>query len=384
MVFDARRFLRFFYLWLFRSQWTRRRVAIAVASVIIVPVVEILNWVGLLLDRILFPRFSRQPVESPVFIVGNPRSGTTLLHRLLASDEERFSTMRMWEVLFAPSIVQRKLIGVMAAVDRRIGAPLGRRLGRVEEGWHESNVMHDVSLLAAEEDDYLFLHVWSALTIGLSSGLLEEARPYVYFDQALPEEERIGLMKFYRRCLQRHLYAHRHANTATRYLAKNPALCPKLGSVLAEFPDANIVYIVRNPLEAVPSYLSMMQFSWRVIGVPTEGDALRDFLLEMAAHWYRYPLERLARLPQGQYTLVNYEDLVRDPQRTVEKIYAHFGFELSPAYAAELHAQSEQSRRYQSLHAYAGEALGLSRERIITEFRDVFERFGFDTAPPQK
>ncbi len=381
MAFDFRRFLRFWYSWLFRSPWTRRRVCIAAASVIVVPVVVVFNWTFLLLDRLLFPGFSRRAVEAPVFIAGNPRSGTTLMHRLLAKDRERFSTMCMWEILFAPSVTQRKLAHALAALDRALGSPLGRRLGGVEEGWHQSNVMHEVSLLEPEEDDYLFLHVWSALTIGLSSGLLDEARPYVHFDQALPAHERTRLMKFYRRCLQRHLYAHGRDGAPVHYLAKNPALCPKLGSVLAEFPDAKIIYIARNPLQALPSYLSMMQFSWQVVGVPVDGEGLREFLLEMAAHWYRYPLERLARLASAQYFVVNYDDLVRDTRGTIEKIYSHFGFEVDPAFAAVLDVRSEQTRHYKSQHAYAGESLGLPRERIVTEFSDIFERFGFDTGP---
>lgn len=383
MLFDFRGFFRFTYLWLFRSRWTARRALIAVAFLLVVPLFELATWLCLLLDELLFRRYRRRRVDSPVFIIGNPRSGTTFLHRLLAEDSERFSTMRMWEILFAPSITQRRFARALAAIDRRTGLPLRRRWHGVERTWSEQNVMHRVSLFAPEEDDYLLLHAWSALTLGLSAGLLQEALPYTYFDTALPAKRRARIMTFYRRCIQRHLHdraARRDRNARpTRYLAKNPALCPKLDSLFAEFPDVKIVYLVRNPLEVLPSYLSMMRFSWRAVGVPVEGEALANYLLEMAGHWYRYPLERLAEAAEESYMIVRYDDLIRHPQRTVAEIYGRFGFDIAPDFARVLEAEAARAQHFRSRHEYDLEALGLSRERIVTNFRDVFERFRFPT-----
>mgnify|MGYP002063100052 CR=1 FL=1 len=137
--------------------------------------------------------------------------------------------------------------------------------------------MHRVSLRAPEEDDYLLLHLWSALTVGLSSGVLEEALPYARFDTDLPDHRKKRIMAFYRRCLQRHLYAHDAGGR--RYLAKNPALTPKIDTVLRRFPGARIILLVRSPLEMVPSFVNMMHFSYRVMGAPGQDDALRDFVL---------------------------------------------------------------------------------------------------------
>jgi hypothetical protein len=378
MAFNFLGFLRFVYLWLLRSPWTRRRALIAAAFLLYVPL-ELAIRCGWLVDRVLYPGHRRRSVDEPLFITGNPRSGTTLLHRLLAEDSERFSTMRMWQILFAPSIAQRRAAAAAAALERRVGAPCRRLLERAERSWDAS--MHRISLFAPEEDDYLLLHAWSALTAGLSAGLLDEARPYTYFDGVLPPAERRRIMKFYRRCIQRHLHAEalERGSSSRRYLAKNPALCPKLDSVLEEFPDARIIYLVRNPLEVVPSYLHMLDFSWGAVGVAGDRGALRDYVLEMAAHWYRYPLERLSALPPDRYVIVKYDDLTRDPERTVRDIYAHFGLALEPRFAAILRSESAKARRYRSRHEYAFEKLGLSRQRVVTELADVFERFGFAT-----
>ena len=62
------------------------------------------------LDRILFPAYRKQPIDRPVFIVGNPRSGTTFLHRLLLGSGDDLAAFELWEMLF-PAITARKLLG---------------------------------------------------------------------------------------------------------------------------------------------------------------------------------------------------------------------------------------------------------------------------------
>jgi hypothetical protein len=380
MTFNFRGFFRFTYLWLSNGRWTPRRIGILAAFYLVYPLLELAVRLGFLLDNLFFPGHRQEQVTAPVFIVGNPRSGTTFLHRLIAKDSSRFTTMKMWQILFSPSISQRRVIGGLATIDRWLGGPVRKRLDRTEQGWQEQNVMHEVSLREPEEDDYLLLHIWSALTIGLSAGLLGEAIRYTYFDTALPRAERDRIMGFYRDCLRRHLYADRRArgNQRRTYLAKNPALCPKLDTVFRHFPDAKVIYLVRSPLEMLPSYVDMMVFSWRVLGIPVEDNALRDYLIEMSRHWYTHPLERLETAPAESHVIVKYDDLVRAPEETVRKIYDRFGFDLGPAFEKVLQEEANRARRYKSRHDYSPEASGLTRQQILDTYPDIFERFGFD------
>lgn len=385
MGFNLNGFLRFTWRLLSSVRnpdftWTRRRLIILALFYAVYPLLELVTWFGLAVDAILFRGHKHVPIRSPVFIVGNPRSGTTLLHRLLAEDGEQFSTMRMWEILFAPSIIQRRLVRALAWLDRRLGSPLSGQLADVETGWQEQNVMHRVSLTAPEEDDYLLLHIWSALTVGLSSGLVEEALPYTYFDTALSEPERARIMAFYKRCVQRHLWAWGHRSGNKRYLAKNPALSPKLATLWQFFPDAKVIYIVRNPLDMVPSYMSMMEFSWRAVGVPVRGDTLRNYILEMAEHWYAYPLQVFETAPEDKYAVIRYDDLESDPEAVITAVYQRFGFDMNPAYAELLRQKAEKARNFRSRHDYSLQELGLTPEQIHSRFGEVFERFAFAPA----
>ncbi len=247
----------------------------------------------------------------------------------------------------------------------------------IENQWADRVAVHEVSMTQPEEDDYLGLHIWSVFVAGLSSGVLEEAEPFAFFDQRIAPARRERIMAFYHRCIQRHLYA--NSAQSKQYLAKNPALSPKLRSLLELYPDAKIIHMVRNPLETVPSFVSMMSWAWTTIDTPTERSRLRDLALKMAAHWYRYPLEILERRPDSSYAIVKYEDLVADPAQTVRDIYRRLELPISSGFEKTLAAEKARAKSFSSRHQYDLAELGLSQDQIVGEFADIFERFGFDT-----
>jgi hypothetical protein len=358
-------------------RWTPRRIGVVLGFYLLYPMVELVIWSGLLLDDLLYRGYRQVEIDRPVFIVGNPRSGTTFLYQLMARDRETFATMQLWEILFAPSITLRKVAKGLAALDRRLHRPLQKRVAQSEKRWHELNARHRLSLRAPEEDEFILVHIFSTLAIWLNSGLFQATRPYIHFDAEMPPEEKKRVMSFYQRCLQRHLYA--RGGSHKHYLAKNPAFCPKLGSLYECFPDARIIYLVRNPLYVIPSFFSMMTFTQRVFGDPAADRECREHILKLTRHWYTYPLQRLERAPQDSYVVVRYDDLVADPEGTLADIYQHLGLPLNPTFASVLREEVARARQYRSKHRYSLEQMGLTREQILTDYRDVFDRFGFDT-----
>jgi len=163
------------------------------------PLLEIATWLGFRLDDVFFRRYRTQPVTQPVFIVGTPRSGTTLLQRVLARDKATFACLRTWEIFFAPSITQRKLCEGIAALDRRLGCPLGKRI----EAWEASALgqvpMHRLGLQEPEEDDFIMLHIWASSFFILVFPFPEEIDPYAYFDEIMPPADKARIMAFYPR-----------------------------------------------------------------------------------------------------------------------------------------------------------------------------------------
>lgn len=375
-------FARFFYKQLFQSKGTAyrltlKRIGLVALAGSLYGLVQIMTWSGFLLDEILYPGYRKARIKGPIYIVGNPRSGTTFLQRLLARDEATFLSMRTWEMLLAPSVTMRKAFWALSSLDNRIGRPMARLLGMLEEGWQEDNVLHRIALRAPEEDEYLLIHIFSTLKIWLYVAMLDEAERYTYFDSQMPEEEKERIMAFYTHCLQRHIYA--HSGSERCYLAKDPHFSPMVDTLYREFPDAKFIYLARNPLDMIPSYISLKENEWQLLGDPVETYSSRKYILDMAHHWYTYPLEHLDRAPPNSAIVVSFDDLVTDAHEVVRTIYERFGLELSSEFDEILIQATRRARQHESEHEYSLEEMGLTQEQIVDRYREVFDRFDFDT-----
>ena len=327
----------------------------------------------LALDRLLFPGFRRVEPRGAIFILGNGRSGTTHLHRLLTADRERFSFFQTWELVL-PSIAARKLVYALAWLDRALlrGA-VARALQRREDAaLGEVRRLHDWQSTGSEEDDFLFFH-------NLSSVSLTWPFPYpeladLFFTDRLPGPRRRELVGFYRRLVQRQLHLHGAGRT---HCAKSPQFTLKMRSLCEVFPDARFVVMLRHPYETIPSLVDLMSWYWKRMGAtPEQVDGSAEVLREAMIAQYRYAAEVVDELPPERFALVRFEDLLADPRAVVEELYARFGLPLTLAYTAYLEGEREHARGFRSVHEYdlANAAL---RGRLQAELGDLFDRFGW-------
>lgn len=359
------------------ARLTPKRIAFLIFFFPIFGIMRLSSTLGFMMDDIFYKEYQDQPVAQPVFIIGNMRSGTTLMHRLLARDLHNFSFMRMWEIIFAPSITQRKFVWAIAKMDEVLfKGNLKKALLDYEKKTDLNNPIHKISLVEAEEDEHLLINIWESLATSVLFPAPELVRKYARFDQEVSRRDRRRIMRFYRQCLRKHLFSY---NSGKKFLSKNPTFSPKVDSLLEFFPDAKIVYMVRNPLATIPSLVSLMKFQWGQVADPQGGDFEQDYLMEMAQEWYRYPLERLAQAPENSYEIVVYDEVTRDPKGVVTRMYEKFGFELTEDFADILEEANQKARTYKSKHSYQLADLGLTRERIVQQYDFIFKRFGFDT-----
>lgn len=381
MNFNLRLFLRQIGYSLARSEGTParltpKRVAILLFFFPIFTILKLSSWLGFAWDDIFYKEYQHQKLTQPVFIIGNPRSGTTFLHRLLARDESNFSYIRMWEVIFAPSVSQRKLIWFFQKIDNVLGGKFQRWLLLQEKKTWLSNPIHKIGLLEPEEDESILFSIWATIFTSVVFPHPDLVRKYAYFDKQVPLIERHKIMRFYRSCLRRHLFA-RHSDK--KFLSKNPTFSPKVDSLYEFFPDAKIIYLVRNPLDTIPSIISWMSYQWKQFSDPVENYLFKDYMLELAREWYEYPLERFSKAPPDSYAIIRYEDLVQNPKQIITEIYEKFGFELAPEFEKILEEAGQRETSYKSSHKYSLRKMGLTKKGILKTFAFVFKRFGFDT-----
>jgi hypothetical protein len=331
--------------------------------------------IGRALDHVLFPGFRRQPVRAPVFIVANPRSGTTLLHRLMSLDEERFLPFQLYQTLF-PAIVHQRFLALLAWLDRRTGRLLERLLRRFErrvfKGWKG---IHALGFNRAEEDEMLFVYTLLSPGIYLLFHSIKALRHVSFADQ-LPERKRRRLMRYYRGTLQRHLYANGPDKV---FLDKNTLFCGRIHCVLDAFPDARVVYLVRHPCEVVPSFVSMFYTGWHAHSPDIAKDgAPSQELADVAMAFYELMLEARAELEAKGVVTVRYTELVADPKAVVERVYDRFGLPMGDALRQRLEAATDQAREYRSEHHYTLEEYGLTRQGVAARLGPVLEAYGFE------
>lgn len=353
----------------------RRSLALA-AFVPAFAALQAVHWIGLLLDEVLFSGYRDVRVREPLFVVGLPRSGTTFLHGVLARDEDRFTTLRLRELVLAPSITERRLLAAFRRLDDAVGRPAGRLVAALEgriSDWTEG--IHPVSLDAPEEDYLLLLPLVACFLLVLPFPHARRVWKLSRFDE-LPREEREPIVSFYRACLQRHLYVVGDDRTL---LSKNPSFTSFLRSLLETFPDARVVCCVRDPARAVPSQLSSLRPGARVFGWDPGEPPHRKRFLDLLAYYARHALSVLDELPPERKAFVRQEKLKEDARGTVLRVYERFGWTPGADFQRRLRRAHERGRRHRSRHRYSLEEFGLSEDGVRRRFPGLVERFDYGT-----
>lgn len=351
-----------------------KRVVFLIIFFLIWPPYQLITWFFLFLDEILFPKYHQQVVDKPLFILGNFRSGSTFIHRLLSRDFRTFTSMRTVDIFLMPSITQRKIFKFFARIDQIVGSPLqkgikgvdGQSLGKVQ--------IHKISMFEPEEDENILLHTWSTFFVSFMFPFLDDLPAFIKFDEEMPDREKQKIMSFYHSCVQRHLYAH---GGNIHFVSKSPASSAKIRSLMATFPDARILYLARNPLDMLPSTVSWLSYAWNMFSDTGSKYIYQKQIMELARYWYEYPIRVIDENPSPNHLILNYDDLVRYPEVMIRKIYFSFGYHESPGLKKIIKRAIEETRAHRSDHQYNYEQMGFDRATILDTFKVVFERFGY-------
>ncbi|MCJ7434904.1 MAG: sulfotransferase, partial [Anaerolineales bacterium] len=192
-----------------------------------------------------------------------------------------------------------------------------------------------------------------------------------------PEHKR-RIMTFYKSMLQRHMYA-----TGKKYfVAKNPAFSAKIETLTEFFPDARIIYLVRNPLDMLPSTISWVNYARRMFTEPKETYLYQDEIVDMTRYWYSHPLHYLDSHPSPRHLILKYDDLIQRPEQVIRGFYEQLGYPDKPGMEIIVDHAVKEALSHSSDHVYSYEEMGFTREQIISLYPEIFERFGFDQRQP--
>lgn len=326
----------------------------------------VIHRLAMWIDPWLFPQLREVDVHRPLFIVGPPRSGTTLAHRMLAENDQQFTTFPLWELLFAPALCEKILFRFVQRIDRAVGQPLRRSVMWLEQKLVGSmEGVHQTSLFLPEED-YLGLLAFGGCFLAV---LVFPKSDWVWrlgnFSEELPAERQAKLLASYKGLLQRHLY---FRGTDRAVLSKNPTFSAWIPGLLATFPDARFIGLLRNPKEIVPSQLSSVRDGIAFFGNDVSDPEIRDAFVRLLAGYYRQVAEGLSGLATSQAAIVEYTQLKTCSDQVVLNCLSNFGYGIPDHYRDSLQKQASNRSGYKSGHRYTLEDFGLTAADIDCAF----------------
>lgn len=288
--------------------------------------IQVGHWAGLLCDELFFPAYRKVTVRAPVFITGIPRSGTTFLHRTLAEDDSKFTTVAMWEALLAPSLTQRYIIQGFAALDRIFGGPIRRSIHwATARCRRDFDKIHEVGWHSPEEDYLFLLPAGGCMILLMAFPFSDSLSKLGYWDTALASE-RQRLLRFYRSCLQRHIYYH---GSNRRLLSKNAAFSTWSDELFNYFPDLRLLLCVREPTAALSSQISSLQAARHFFASDPRGNWTSHQFTSILKHSYAYLANFVEKNSNQQFAIIDHTDLAAHPATCITNALSLANIEIS-------------------------------------------------------
>jgi len=294
--------------------------------------------------------------DDPVFIIGHWRTGTTLLHELLALDPPNrcpttYECLLPHHFLLTERWLKRWI---------SFALPSRRPPDNMAVGWDRP-----------QEDEFALCNMGAVSPYWQIGFPNEPPLDAGWIDlSGLSDEKRDQWRRAFRTFLQR-LLCHRHG----RLVLKSPPHTFRVATLVEMFPQARFIHVVRNPFEVFSSTRKLWKSLYSSLGYQKPLYRELDELVLLTFAQMHQSLQRTRPLVESERFMdVRYEQLVADPVAIVGDIYEHLqldGFDgLRPAltkYASD-HAEYKPNRH---------ELNDATRVVIAERWQSYFEAYGY-------
>ena len=300
-----------------------------------------------------YPQHVDIGIEQPIFVTGLPRTGTTILHRLLGADPAH-QGLHLWLAEFPQPRPPR---------DTWESNPWYSMLDAQFTQHHQENPEYTgLHFMAAYELE----ECWQLLRQSLHSVSYETLSHLPTYSQWLSQQDWTPSYRRHRKNLQ--LIGLN--DPEKRWVLKNPSHLFALDALMETYPDALVIQTHRPVETILASMCSLAQhtaegWSTTFAGAEIGADAVET--------WSR-GLERFntvrAKHDPAQFYDVDYRDLMADPLGTVATVYRHFGLTLTDEARKAMedsHAESQTGARAPK-HKYSLADYGLTAETVKDRF----------------
>lgn len=319
-----------------------------------------------LVNRLRWTEYRKQHPEvdgielkRPLFILGFPRTGTTLLQNLLTLEEE-YRSLYFWE-LSSPTPVHPD-----PEIDRKKRVASVMRILQIAYAVApEMAEVHEIRADTPEECWPLMANAFAAYNFDLANGLKG-------FGEVLYEHDMVHAYTEYKQQLQ--MMAHGREDQT--YVLKCPEHLWFLDSLLEVFPDADIVWTHRDPASSIASYCSLVSMARRSFYGSVDPHELGAHIQMRFHEGVCRAMEARERFPNARIYDVDFAELVADPTAKVRDIRAHFGRENPEGTEARMEAWQNSGRKdKKGKHKYSSDFYGLDVDEIHEQYAEYISAF---------
>ncbi len=320
---------------------------------------------GMLIDHVFFGhKLRKAKVERPIIIVGTPRSGTTFIHRYLTDDLKVGTGLQLFRGLY-PSLTLQIFI-----------KPLIPLLEKFSPTRYHSKDAHDTGLTKVETDD-------SSIFLRFLDGIF-----FYCFLLSFDEEDHVDFVNPRHRDTSARDFAWSRrvwrgnlaATGGERVVAKMFTASLRLSQLFETFPDACVLYTVRDPLSVMPSTMSLvttpLENKFKFWSLPEE---IRNRFLSrmykgnMLLYKGYFEDSQAGKFPHERVFTVDYNRMMQDFDGMMEELLPFIGEEMTDDRRAMIKATADKQRTRVSKHKYSLERFGLDAEVIRQECAFVYE-----------
>jgi hypothetical protein len=304
------------------------------------------------------PEITQRPASSPLIITGLPRTGTTMLHNVLAL-LPGFRAFSPWEMR-APVTPEGAGPEWTAKQISRTAEDIRGLYQRVP-GFDR---IHKVDAETPDECNWLFRNNFTTLVWAF----MYRVPSYMRWITSAP---RHAAYADYRRQLQ----VLRDRSPEGQLVLKDPMHLWHLDALLDTFPDAVVIQLHRDPAEAVSSLCSLCHSLQTMDSGHSDPALTGAYCVDMVDRGLPAMLRLRAERPQARFVDVEYRRLIRDPLAEIERISEAAGRPLDERGALAVSHWLEKNPHRPGGHRYRPEDFGLKAGALRERYADYIRRF---------
>ncbi|MGW0827323.1 sulfotransferase family protein [Streptomyces sp. NPDC002845] len=295
------------------------------------------------------PAIEREPIENPVFVVGLPRTATTLTHAVLSlSDEHRCPLL--WELL-APDLA----VPPGQRSRRKAIAPARRMVQGTNLLAPRFQDIHRMVAEGPEECTFALPHAM----MPLSSARIPDYQAWHYERDFVPDY----------RHLKQVYQVLQYGRPRRRWVLKSPMHIENLDALRTVFPDATIVWTHRDPVTVMGSFCSLVEHGMTISTRHVDLHGIGATWLELLSRSMTRALAARAAIPREALVDAPYSWLGSDPAMGAPKLYAAVGARWTDSDATRLPEATTRTKGTRP-HTYDLSRYGLSRSDVESAFAD--------------